>query len=92
MIITFAQYCILTATYGGATACEVQRKTTLNQLMIDYYLNGLLKSELVEIAQKKAAEPLCYKVSELGLDCIDDYERANSELVIRRATYEVGRI
>ncbi|GAB3040402.1 hypothetical protein GCM10027185_49580 [Spirosoma pulveris] len=92
MILTFAQYCVLTATYGGATACEVQSKTTLNRLMIDYYLNGLLESGLVWVDTKNVVEPLCYVVSELGLEFIDDYERANSTLVIRRPAYKVRHI
>ncbi|ADB41845.1 hypothetical protein [Spirosoma linguale] len=91
MIITFAQYCILTATYNGATASEVQCKTTLNPLMINFYLNELLKSGFVMIVEQKNTEPLRYEVSELGLIYIEDYERANPELVIRRATYEAGK-
>lgn len=92
MIITFAQYCILIAAYSGATADEIQCKTTLNRLMIDFYLNELLKSGFIRILEEKATEPLRYEVSELGLIYIEDYERANPELVIRQATYETGRL
>lgn len=88
MSITFAQYCILTATYSCATANDIQRKTTLERLMINYYLMGLLRMGLVEIVFNKGNETTCYELTELGAIYVEDYERANSELVIRRTAYE----
>ncbi|GAB2520568.1 hypothetical protein [Spirosoma aerophilum] len=84
MIITFAQYSILTATYNGATSSQVQQQTSFDQMMISYYILGLVSIGLLKASDENADEITRYELTELGEAYIDDYERANPALVIKK--------
>lgn len=89
MVITFAQYSILTATYRGATFHEVANKTTFDQMMVNYYMTGLLNIGLIKMVSKADSEAISYELTDLGISYIEDYERANPELVIKRTVYDI---
>jgi predicted transcriptional regulator len=84
MIITFAQYSILSSTYHGATCRQIQQQTSFDQMMISYYIMGLVKIGLLKGSDDNADEDTRYKLTELGETYIDDYERANPALVIKK--------
>ena len=84
MIITFAQYSILTATYRSATCSQVEKQTSFDRMMISYYIMGLVSVGLIKASDERPSETTCYKLTDLGVTYIDDYERANPDLVIKR--------
>ncbi len=84
MVLTFAQYSILKATYNCATYTQVEQQTNFDRLMISYYIMGLLSVGLIKAIDKENKSTTCYELTELGTACIDDYERANPSLIIRR--------
>ncbi|GAB3730199.1 hypothetical protein [Spirosoma lituiforme] len=83
MIITFAQYSILTATYRCATYSQVEKQTSFDRMMIRYYIMGLVNIGLIKASDERPNEATCYELTELGRAYIDDYERANPALVIK---------
>lgn len=85
MIITFAQYRILTAAYHCATSSQLEQQTSFDRMMISYYIMGLLSIGLLKASDENASETTCYELTDLGVDYIDEYERANPDLVIKRA-------
>ena len=85
MIITFAQYSILTATYRCATCSQVEKRTSFDRMMISYYIMGLVSVGLIKASDESPNETTCYELTDLGMTYIDDYERANPDLVIKRA-------
>ena len=84
MIITFAQYSILMATQRCATFSQVEQQTSFDRMMIDYYIMGLLNIGLLKASDEIANETTCYELTDLGENYIDDYERANPDLIIKR--------
>jgi predicted transcriptional regulator len=85
MIITFAQYSILLATYQCATYSQVARQTTFDRMMISYYIMGLCSIGLINASDDTASENTCYELTDLGISYIEEYERANPDLVIKKA-------
>lgn len=85
MIITFAQYSILTATYRCATYSQVERQTSFDRMMISYYIMGLVSIGLIKASDENSSATTCYELTELGITYIDDYERANPDLIIKKA-------
>lgn len=84
MIITFAQYSILTATYRCATYSQVEKQTSFNRMMISYYIMGLVRIGLIRASDESPSETTCYELTELGMMYIDEYERANPALIIKK--------
>ena len=85
MIITFAQYSILTATYRCATYSQVAKQTSFDRMMIIYYIMGLISIGLIKASDESPNETTCYELTELGMMYIDEYERANPALIIKKA-------
>jgi predicted transcriptional regulator len=83
MILTFAQYSILTATYTCATYSQLEQKTHFDRLMIQYYILGLLNIGLIRASDQVPSETTCYELTDMGLAYIEDYERANPALIIK---------
>lgn len=84
MVLTFAQYSILKATYNCATYTQVAQQTNFDRLLISYYVMGLLSIGLIRAIGKDNNSTTCYELTELGTTCINDYERANPSLIIKR--------
>lgn len=84
MTLTFAQYSILAATHTCATYSQLEQKTHFDRLMIQYYILGLLSIGLIQASDKEPTDTTCYELTETGLTYIEDYERANPELIIKR--------
>ncbi len=84
MIITFAQYSILTATYTCATYSQVEKQTNFDRMMINYYIMGLLSIGLIRASDENASDTTCYELTDLGISYIEDYERANPDLIIKK--------
>lgn len=87
MIITFAQYSILTATYRRATCSQVEKRTSFDRMMISYYIMGLVSVGLIMASDESPNETTCYELTNLGMTYIDEYERANPDLVIKRTLF-----
>ena len=84
MTLTFAQYSILTATHTCLTYSQLEQKTHFDRLMIQYCILGLLNIGLIRASDKEPTETTCYELTETGLLYIEEYERANPELIIKR--------
>ncbi|WP_461064739.1 hypothetical protein [Spirosoma horti] len=54
-------------------------------MMISYYIMGLVSVGLIKASDESPSETTCYELTDLGMTYIDDYERANPDLVIKRA-------
>ncbi len=85
MVITFAQYSILTATYRCATYSQVEKWTSFDRMMIDYYIMGMLNIGLIKASDENASDTTCYELTDIGVSYIEDYERANPNLIIKRS-------
>lgn len=72
------------ATYRCATCSQVAQQTSFDRMMINYYIMGLLNIGLLKASDGNANETTCYELTDLGLSYIDDYERANPDLIIKR--------
>lgn len=83
MIITFAQYSLLTAAQRSATYRQLEQKTNFDQLMVDYYIMGLINIGLIKATDENRNEHTRYELTESGEQCLDEYERANPDLVIK---------
>ena len=83
MVITFAQYSILTAAQRSATHHQLKQKTNFDQLMLDYYIMGLVNVGLIKATDDIGNEFTRYELTALGEQCLDEYERANPALVIK---------
>ena len=85
MVLTFAQYSILKATYNCATYSQMEKQTSFDQLIIRYYIMGLLNIGLIKAVGQSDSETTCYELTDLGLTYIDEYERYNPALIINIA-------
>ena len=86
MVLTFAQYSILKATYTCATYSQVENQTSFDRLMIRYYIVGLLSIGLINAIGQVDNETTCYELTSLGLTSVDEYERSNPSLIINRTS------
>lgn len=83
MIITFAQYSLLTAAQRSATYRQLEQKTNFDRLMVDYYTMGLMNIGLMRATDENMNEHTRYELTDLGERSLDEYERANPDLVIK---------
>ena len=86
MVLTFAQYSILKATYTCATYSQVEKQTSFDRMMISYYILGLLSVGLIKAIEQSDTETTCYKLTDFGITSIDEYERSNPLLIIKTTT------
>lgn len=84
MVLTFAQYSILKATYTCATYSQVESQTSFDRLMIRYYIMGLLSIGLINAVGHFDNETTCYELTSFGLTCVEEYERSNPSLIINK--------
>lgn len=82
MILTFGQYSTLVAARHRVTRETLAQQTTFNDLLVSYYVAGLLATGLL-IAVSKGDNP-GYELTEAGRLCLVDYERNNPELSIKK--------
>ena len=87
MILTFAQYSILTVSYKWVTRSQLEKQTNFDHLMIDYYLVGLVNIGLIKASDGEGNENTRYQLTDTGINSLEEYERANPDLVIKRRTY-----
>lgn len=83
MTLTFAQYSILKATYKEVTYRQLEKQTNFDHLMVTYYITGLLTIGLVHASDIKDSETTFYKLTDEGANSIEEYERANPDLIIK---------
>lgn len=83
MILTFGQYSTLTATRQCVTHDQLASKTEFDRMMVSYYVAVLVSNGLVTV--KEYDDKTCYQLTEEGAACLEEYERYNPELTIRRA-------
>ncbi len=86
MTLTFGQYSTLSATRHCITQDQLTSQTEFDRLMISYYITVLLGNGL--IMAKQGHNSTCYKLTEAGEICLDEYERFNPELTIRRILHK----
>ncbi len=86
-MITFGQYNTLnalSATRQCVTVDQLCAQTQFQQMMVRYYIAALLNSGLIT-ASDVDDDSVCYELTEAGVNCLDEYERYNPELTIRRS-------
>jgi predicted transcriptional regulator len=84
MFLTFGQYSTLTAVRQCLTWDQLAEQTSFDQLMVKYYVMGLLNSGLVVANYDEDENDVCYQLTPEGADCVREYERNNPELTIRQ--------
>lgn len=82
MFITFGQYNVLAATRYQVTRSQLAEHTAFNDLMVSYYMTGLLAHELIVASDDKGVTR--YHLTEAGISCLTEYERHNPELAVSR--------
>lgn len=87
MMITFAQYSILSAAYQCETGSELARHTRFDRTMVDYYLVDLVKNGLLSSTHTGYADEMRYQLTHTGTRSINEYERANPDLVIKKVRF-----
>ena len=83
MVITFGQYATLSATRQWTTPGQLASQTNFDRLMVNYYVAMLLDSELITATDSD--EGTCYHLTEVGRECLEEYEKHNPALVVKRA-------
>ncbi len=81
-MLTFGQYNILAATRQRITHDQLTLQTEFNDLMVRYYLTGLLANGLITATDDGDAPR--YELTDSGRSCLIDYERHNPELTVSR--------
>ncbi|MBC8152216.1 MAG: hypothetical protein H7Z72_04835 [Bacteroidetes bacterium] len=85
MILTFGQYNTLVAAHRRVAHDQLTQQTEFTELMISYYLSGLLANGLITAIDDEA--DMHYKLTDTGIQCLIDYERQNPELIVARTLY-----
>lgn len=83
-MITFGQYNTLHATRQQVTLDQLCSQTDLQQMMVRYYVAGLLKSGLIVACTDLGDSTTRYVLTDAGVACLDEYERHNPELTLTR--------
>jgi len=86
MILTFAQYHTLIATSPCATRDQVTSRTNFDTMMAHYYIAILLYKRLIVASGPNKEGKVFYQWTELGENCVADYERYNPALKITSMT------
>lgn len=91
MMLTFGQYNTLAITRQRVTRNQLALQTEFNDLMLTYYITGLLSTGLVTAIE--STRETCYELTATGMNCLADYERQNPELTLTRAlnSYSLGQ-
>jgi predicted transcriptional regulator len=86
MILTFGQYNILTATRHCVNRTQLSEHTNFDRTLVSYLITGLVRSGLLNICNEGNEEQTFYELTDAGMNCIEEYERENPDLVINRLT------
>ena len=81
-MLTFGQYNTLAATRHHVTHDQLTSQTAFNELMVNYYIAGLLAGGLITAVGN--GRTTRYELTEAGMTCLIDYERHNPELSVAR--------
>lgn len=91
-MITFGQYNTLNAlnaTRHCVTFDQLCAQTQFQQMMVRYYVAALLNSGLITASDEDEDDAVCYRLTEDGVTCLEEYERHNPELSITRAMNQI---
>lgn len=84
MLLTFGQYHTLTATVKPVTYQQLTKETPFDDLVIRYYIAGLLAGGLIRRIEDQSVNATYYQLTELGHTCILEYEQQNPALIVKR--------
>lgn len=84
MVLTFGHYKLLTLTRQCVSYNQLVEQTNFDRLLVSYYIAGLIGSGLITISEHE--DDICYKLAETAVTYIEEYERANPTLMIKRET------
>lgn len=85
MVLTFGQYRILLATRHCINYAQLIEQTNFDQTLVSYLIAGLLESGLIVSTSKSEGQSVEYALTDTGLMSIEEYERANPDLIMYRA-------
>ncbi|WP_338871028.1 helix-turn-helix domain-containing protein [Spirosoma sp. SC4-14] len=85
MVLTFGQYRILLATRHCINYTQLIEQTHFDQALVSYLVAGLLDSGLIVSTTESVDESAEYALTDTGLISIEEYERANPDLIMYRA-------
>jgi predicted transcriptional regulator len=83
-VITFGEYATLSATQQWMTCTQLASQTKFDRLMVSYYVAMLLDNEL--ITAHDGDQGTYYQLTDIGWNCLEEYERHNPALAMKRST------